>query len=89
MNSTIQKKFLRGNLAFLFIVGALMGAIGKNATFNTLRIGYQDPQTVLPVEETLYDIDAAEQRVAAKAAALMEAQVAHGEEVVPGAEEEN
>lgn len=65
---------MRGNLAFLFIVGALIGAIGKKATFNTLRIGYQDPQTVLPVEETLLDLDAAQQRVAAKAAAMMEAQ---------------
>ncbi len=74
MNSTIQKKFLRGNLVFLFVVGVLIGVIGKNATFTTLRIGYQDPQTVLPVEETFFDIDAAEQRVAAKAAALMEAQ---------------
>lgn len=74
MNSIMRQKFVRGNLAFLFVVGALIGVIGKKATFDTMRIGYQDPQTVLPVEETFYDIDAAQQRVAAKAAAMMEAQ---------------
>lgn len=73
MNSVMRERLRRGNFVFVFVVGVILGVIGKNAMFANVRIGYQDPQTVLPVEETLYGLDEAQRRVAAKAAALMDA----------------
>lgn len=58
----IAKRFFRGNLIFLFVVAFMVGVIAKNAMSNTMRIGFDDPQTVIHVGE-LYDLDAAEQQV--------------------------
>lgn len=58
----IKKHFARGNLIFLFVVAFMAGVIVKKAMFNTARIGFDDPQTVIHIG-TLYDLDQAEQEV--------------------------
>ena len=57
-----QRRFSRGNLIFLFVAAFLAGAIAKRAFNEHLRIGFDDPQTIV-TRGTLYDIDEAEQAV--------------------------
>lgn len=57
-----QRRFSRGNLIFLFVAAFLAGAIAKRAFNEHLRIGFDDPQTIV-TRGTLYDIDKAEQEV--------------------------
>lgn len=61
----ITKHFVRGNLIFLFVVAFMAGVIAKKAMFNEVRIGFNDPQTVIHIG-SLYDLDHAEQEVIKK-----------------------
>lgn len=61
----MTKRFFRGNLIFLFIVAFMAGIIAKKAMFNTMRIGFDDPRTVIHIG-SLYDLDRAEQAVIAE-----------------------
>lgn len=63
-----QRRFSRGNLIFLFVAAFLAGVIAKRAFNEHVRIGYDDPQTVVK-HGTLYDIDAVEQEVIERSAA--------------------
>ncbi len=60
-----KKALSRGNLVFLFIVAFLCGTIGKKAMGDYVRMGYDDPKTVIMHGE-LYDIDVAEQKLIQK-----------------------
>ena len=60
-----EKIFLRGNFIFLFIVAFLVGVITKRAMGNHVRMGYDDPTTVISHGE-LYDIDVLEQELIRK-----------------------
>ena len=57
-----NERFSRGNLVFLFIVAFLAGAITKKAISNHVRIGFDDPTTIIERGE-LYDIDELEQKL--------------------------
>jgi hypothetical protein len=59
------ERFSRGNLIFLFVVAFLMGVIVKQAVGNNVRIGYDDPTTIIKHGE-LYDIDKLEQKILKK-----------------------
>ena len=58
----IKEQFSRGNLIFLFVVAFFVGLIVKQAISNHVRIGYDDPMTIIRHGE-LYDIDALEQKI--------------------------
>jgi len=57
-----NERFSRGNFIFLFIVAFLAGAITKKAIGNHIRIGFDDPTTIIERGE-LYDIDELEQKL--------------------------
>jgi len=57
-----NERFSRGNLIFLFVVAFLAGAITKKAISNHIRIGFNDPTTVIEYGK-LYDIDKLEQKL--------------------------
>ena len=57
-----NERFSRGNLIFLFVVAFLVGAIVKNAVGNNIRIGFDDPDTII-TNGALYDIDELEQKL--------------------------
>jgi len=57
-----NERFSRGNLIFLFVVAFLAGAITKKAMSNHIRIGFNDPTTVIEYGR-LYDIDKLEQKL--------------------------
>lgn len=57
--------FSRGNLVFLFVVAFLAGAIIKKAMGNHVRVGYDDPSTIIMYGE-LEDIDVLEQELIKK-----------------------
>ena len=57
-----NERFSRGNLIFLFVVAILIGAITKNIVSDHVRIGFDDPTTVIERGE-LYDIDKLEQKL--------------------------
>ncbi|MEN8252698.1 MAG: hypothetical protein ABFQ53_03920 [Patescibacteria group bacterium] len=57
-----NERFSRGNLIFLFVVAFLAGAIAKRAIGDAVRIGFDDPATVI-VQGELYDIDELEQEL--------------------------
>ncbi len=57
-----SERFSRGNLIFLFVVAFLVGAIIKNAIGNNIRIGFDDPDTII-TDGKLYDIDELEQEL--------------------------
>jgi len=56
------ERFSRGNLIFLFVVAFLAGAIVKKTVGNHVRIGFDDPMTVIE-QGQLYDIDMLEQEL--------------------------
>lgn len=60
-----QSYLARGNLLFLFVVAFLVGIIAKNATGTHMRIGFDDPQTII-VHGALHDIDILEQELIKK-----------------------
>lgn len=55
----------RGNLIFLFVTALLIGVIAKKVASNNIRVGYNDPSTVI-THGTLYDIDVLEQELIQK-----------------------
>ncbi len=57
-----SERLSRGNLIFLFIVVFLAGAIAKKIVSHHVRIGFDDPSTVIDYGE-LYDIDKLEQKL--------------------------
>ncbi len=57
-----NERFSLGNLIFLFVVAFLVGTIVKQAVGNNVRIGFDDPTTIIPYGE-LYDIDELEQEL--------------------------
>ncbi|XLQ19590.1 MAG: hypothetical protein ACKUBY_03290 [Candidatus Moraniibacteriota bacterium] len=57
-----NKRFSRGNLIFLFVAAFLAGAIAKKAIGNNIRIGFDDPNTII-MQGELYDIDELEQKL--------------------------
>ncbi len=57
-----QKKFVRGNLIFLFVAAFLVGVIAKKAIGDHMYIGFEDPQVHMSVG-TLIDMDEVEQEV--------------------------
>ena len=57
-----NERFSRGNLIFLFVVAFLAGAITKKAVSNHVRIGFDDPATIIE-QGKLYDIDKLEQKL--------------------------
>ncbi len=61
-----------GNLIFLFIVMFLFGIITKKAAGEHMRIGFDDPTTVIS-RGTLYDIDELEQKILRQEKISMEA----------------
>ncbi|PID52436.1 MAG: hypothetical protein CR972_01985 [Candidatus Moraniibacteriota bacterium] len=60
-----KKALSRGNFIFLFVVAFLCGAIGKKAMGDHVRMGYDDPTTVIMHGE-FYDIDVLEQKLIQK-----------------------
>jgi len=57
-----NERFSRGNLIFLFVVAFLAGAIVKKAIGTHVRIGFDDPTTIIE-QGKLYDIDKLEQKL--------------------------
>jgi hypothetical protein len=57
-----KERFSRGNLIFLFVVAFFVGFIVKQAAGSHMRIGYDDPSTIIAHGE-LYDIDELEQKI--------------------------
>jgi hypothetical protein len=57
-----NERFSWGNLIFLFVVAFLAGIIIKKATNSHIRIGFDDPATIIEHGE-LYDIDKLEQKL--------------------------
>ncbi len=72
-------RFSLNNLIFLFVVGFFVGAILKNTISHHIRIGYQDPQTII-TEGKLYDIDIVEQN-------LLKQGVPEGEPVIDSSQQ--
>jgi len=60
-----SERFSWGNLIFLFVVAFLAGMIAKKTVGNHIRIGFDDPSTVIS-QGTLYDIDVLEQELLSK-----------------------
>jgi len=60
-----SERFSWGNLIFLFVVAFLAGMIAKRAISSHVRIGFDDPSTIIS-QGTLYDIDALEQELLRK-----------------------
>ena len=61
-----KQNFQRGNFLFLFVVAFLMGMIAKRTISTYVRIGYQDPSTVIAQGES-YDFNRVQQDLAQKA----------------------
>lgn len=59
---TTQSYLVRGNFLFLFVVAFLVGAIVKNTAGRHMRIGFDDPQTIIE-RGILHDIDVLEQKI--------------------------
>ena len=57
-----SERLSRGNLIFLFVVAFLAGAIAKKIVSHHIRIGFDDPTTIIDYGE-LYDIDKLEQKL--------------------------
>ncbi len=57
-----NRRLSRGNLVFLFVVAFLVGTIAKKIASHHVRIGFDDPTTVIDYGE-LYDIDKVEQKL--------------------------
>ena len=57
-----KERFSYGNFIFLFVVAFLIGFIAKKAIGSHVRIGFDDPATII-VQGELYDIDLLEQKI--------------------------
>jgi len=57
-----NKRSFYKTLVLLFVVAFFCGALLKRVAGQNMRIGFEDPETVVQIG-TLYDIDKAEQRV--------------------------
>lgn len=60
-----RSRFTRGNIIFLFVVAFLAGMITKRALSSHVRVGYDDPSTII-VNGKLADIDILEQELIKK-----------------------